>query len=75
MDLPTHDELIARIDAFLERHGMAESRLGRDAIGEAQLVADIRAGRSPRLTTLQKLAEFMRDTDAAADLAAERDAA
>lgn len=66
MELPTHDELIARIDAFLKRHDMAESRLGRDATGEAQLVDDIRNGRSPRLATLQKLAEFMRERDAAA---------
>lgn len=74
MELPTHDELIERIDTFLKRHGMAESRLGRDAVGEAQIISDIRKGRSPRLSTLEKLANFMAERDGALDRE-ERDAA
>lgn len=71
MELPTHGQLIERIDAFLKRHDMAESRLGRDAVGEAQIISDIRKGRSPRLNTLEKLATFMAERDAEQ----ERDAA
>lgn len=64
MDIPTHAELVSRIDAFLLRHAMAETRLGRDAVGEASLVSTIRAGRSPRLDTLNRLAFFMAEQDA-----------
>lgn len=46
---------------------MAETRLGRDAIGEASLVATIRAGRSPNLNTLNRLASFMADYDGQTD--------
>jgi hypothetical protein len=65
MEIPTDEELIARIDAFLARHGMAESRLGRDATGEPNLIASIRGGRSPTLKILRKLADFMVAHDAA----------
>jgi hypothetical protein len=64
MDIPTNEELIASIDGFLARHGMAETRLGREATGEASLISTIRAGRSPRLKSLQRLAAFMAEHDA-----------
>ena len=70
MDIPTHDELVERIDAFLTRHKMAATRLGRDAVGEASLIDTIRKGRSPRLDTLNKLSTFMAETDSAAGAAA-----
>lgn len=73
MDLPTHDDLLARIDAFLDRHGMAESRFGRDATGEGDLVSSIRKGRSPTLKMLHRITAFMAECDAVAD--ATRDAA
>lgn len=63
MDIPTHDELVQRIDRFLERTGMAPSRLGRDATGEPNLVKSIRDGRSPSLETLNRLARVMREHD------------
>jgi homoserine dehydrogenase len=59
MDIPTHRELVEQIDAFLARHKMAETRLGRATAGEASLIATIRAGRQPRLDTLNRLAAFM----------------
>lgn len=64
MDIPTHEQLTAQIDAFLERHHMTESRLGRDATGEPGLVARIRARRNVTIDTLQKLASFMAEHDA-----------
>jgi hypothetical protein len=67
MKIPTDAELLASIDAFLERHDMAPTRFGRDATGEPQLIQSIREGRSPSLNTLQRIAEFMRAKDAAAD--------
>jgi hypothetical protein len=64
MDIPTHAELVERIDSFLDRHAMAPTRLGRDATGEPNLIPSIRAGRSPNLDTLNKLAAFMAEHDA-----------
>lgn len=65
MDLPSHADVVAKIDAFLIRHDMAPSRFGRDALGEAQFVSEVRAGRQPNLPTLRKVSDFMRDLDEA----------
>lgn len=64
MNIPTHDELVQQIEKFLLRHKMAETRLGRDVTGEPALVSTIRAGRSPSLNTLNRLASYMADVDA-----------
>lgn len=64
----TQDELLAQIDAFLKRHEMTDSRFSRDATGEPGLLDGLRGGRSPTLKILNRIAEFMRDKDAEADL-------
>lgn len=63
MDIPTHPELVAQIDAFLLRHDMAPSRYGRDVAGEPNLVTSIREGREPNLGMLRKMADFMAARD------------
>ena len=63
MDIPTHSQVIAQIDDFLVRHGMAPTRFGREATGEPQLIDSIRRGRSPSLKVLERIAEFMRERD------------
>jgi hypothetical protein len=63
MDVPSHTEVVEQIDAFLSRHDMAPSRLGRDALSEPQFVSQVRKGRLPSLTTLGKLFDFMRSCD------------
>jgi len=63
MDIPTLDEILQHIDAFLVRHDMAPSRFGRDAIGEASLIATMRSGRQPSLETLHRLKTFMAEQD------------
>lgn len=77
MDVPTHDELIARIARFCERHGMAESRLGREALNSPAFVIGLRRDppSSPTLETLNKLAAFMAEKDAEAELNRRVDAA
>lgn len=67
--VPTDEQLLASIDAFLERHGMAVTRLGAEATGEPQLVSSIRGGRSPSLKVLQRLQNYMerKDDEAASD--------
>lgn len=63
MEIPTREELVERIDAFLQRHDMAPSRLGRAATGEPNLIFSIRDGRQPNLDTLNRLARFMTEQD------------
>lgn len=73
MDIPTHAQLVERIDLFLARHAMAPSRFGRESTGEPNLVTSIREGRSPNLDTLNKLARFMTEQDARLDGGGEAD--
>jgi hypothetical protein len=75
MDIPTLDQILSHIDAFLERHDMKPSRFGRDAIGEASLISTMREGRQPSLDTLRRLKEFMDEKDAAIGAAPEAEAA
>lgn len=65
MDIPTPEELVAKIEAFIARHEMAETRFGRDAVRDPNLLSDLRAGqRLPGLLKLTRIADFMRQKDA-----------
>lgn len=79
MDIPTKDELLGSIRAFLKRHDMKPTRFGRDVTGEPQLIDSIEKGRSVGHETLLKIADFIKSRDAdagfAAAVEAERDAA
>lgn len=69
MDIPSHADLLERIDAFRERHGsMAETRFGRDALNNPAFVSWLRKGGSPTLKTLQDLSDFMARRDAELEL-------
>lgn len=63
MDIPTHEEILEKIEGFLGRHQMRPTRFGRDATGEPQLIESMRRGRSPSLKVLERVAEFMRERD------------
>lgn len=63
MDIPTREELLKLIQAFLARHDMKPTRFGREATGEAQLISSIEGGRSPSLDTLHKVKDFMAAKD------------
>jgi hypothetical protein len=55
-----HDDLIQRITAFRERHGIAPTVFGKLAIGDSSLVPEmIEKGRKPQAMTRVKIAEFM----------------
>lgn len=65
MDIPSPEELVEKIEAFITRHEMAETRFGRDAVRDPNLLSDLRAGqRLPGLTKLNRIADFMRQKDA-----------
>ena len=50
---------MARVDAFLERTGVGPTTLGRQAVGDPNLVRQLRHGRSPTLATADQLLAFM----------------
>lgn len=71
MDIPTPEELLEGIAAFLSRHPtLTESRVGRDINNEPGLIGSIRAGRSPSLNMLNKLRDYIREKDAGLTAAA-----
>ena len=58
--METHSELFkSRVEAFLDRTGVGPSTLGRRAVGDANLVHQLRLGRSPTLATVDRVTAFM----------------
>src|SRR5207237_3212706 len=74
MQIITETELLDRITAFRERHGMAPTTFGRNATGNANLVRELEEGKSPSLRTAQRIAAYMADVDAEALTRAKLDA-
>ena len=56
---------MARVDAFLERTGVGPTTLGRQAVGDPNLVRELRHGRSPMLATVDQILAFMEGFDEA----------
>ena len=66
MHVPTHEEVLRTIDAFLDRHPkIGESRFGRDATGEPGLLGRLRNGSTPTLKVLNRIKSYMDEKDAA----------
>ena len=65
---------VSRVDAFLERTGLVPTTLGRQAVGDPNLVRDIRDCCSPTLTTVDQVMTFMEtyDDDASKDCVSSR---
>jgi hypothetical protein len=57
------DKLLSELDAFMERHGLADSTFGLRATGDSHLVSRIRAGRPLRRSTVLKLRRWMASQD------------
>lgn len=51
--------LIDRIDAFLASTGMSDSQFGLHALNDKNFVAQLRNGRDVRLSTAEKVEDFM----------------
>lgn len=67
IDMLTEREILARIEAFLSKHGMPHTRFGRQAIGEASFVKTLREGRELKLGMARRLLVFMREFETGAD--------
>ena len=59
------EHFISRVDGFLERTGVGPTTLGRRAVGDPNLVRELRDGRSPTLATADQLLAFMEGFDEA----------
>lgn len=51
--------LLRRIELFLKQSGTAPARFGRDAIGDPNLMRDLRNGRELRARTAERLVAFL----------------
>lgn len=61
----TNDEFMAEVEGFLSRSGMAPTRFGQDAVGDPNLVRNLREGRSPSLKTVERVLECIRRNEVA----------
>jgi hypothetical protein len=52
-------ELIAELDSFLDRYGIADSTFGIRAANDSHLVERIRNGRPIRRSTVLKIRKYM----------------
>lgn len=57
--LASDADILTEIEAFRERTGLPATTFGRKAIGDANLVEDLQAGRELRRATEQKVRTFM----------------
>lgn len=54
-----HTHLLRMIDAFLRRTKMTRSKFGREALGDSNLILQLRAGRELRSATKARILKFM----------------
>lgn len=58
-ELASDAEILERIESFRKKHAIAATTFGRNAIGDANLIANLRAGRSLTLKTARSVIEYM----------------
>jgi hypothetical protein len=52
-------ELLREVEKFLRRNGTAPTRFGRNVVGDPRFVFDLRNGRDPRPTTIERVRAYM----------------
>lgn len=62
------DQFKAEVERFIQAAGISATKFGREAIGDPNLVRDLRAGRSPSLKTVQRVLDCIRRNEAAIHL-------
>lgn len=60
------DTILSKVEAFLARTGVTETRFGRDCLQDPNFMADLRGGRNCTERTIQKVLAFMKRHDARA---------
>jgi hypothetical protein len=61
MPLTTQQEFLAKIERYLAARRIGASTLGRRAVGDPMLVFDLRRGRCPNLSIVDRVERFMAD--------------
>ena len=56
---PTIADLVCEVDAFMARTGMTQTDFGLLSIGDPNLYRHLKAGRNPRLPTMDRIRTFM----------------
>lgn len=59
--MSTHAELLAEIETFLDRTGIAPTTFGLRSVGDAKLVADLRKGADVTTRRMDRVRAYMRD--------------
>ena len=54
-----------QVEAFLKAHAFKPTEFGRQAVSDPSFVLNLRRGRSPTLTTADKVLSFMADFETA----------
>jgi hypothetical protein len=58
-NLPSDTDMLALIKAFCAKHEIKDTTFGRRAVGDPNLIANLRAGRSLTLRTANAVVDFM----------------
>lgn len=56
--------LLQRIERHLRARRMTPTRFGRDAIGDPNLIDQLRSGRELRTATAQRIIDYLNDNEA-----------
>jgi predicted transcriptional regulator len=51
------------VESYLERAGVLPTQFGKDAINDPNFVSDLRSGRSPSLSTVDRVLSFIRRSE------------
>lgn len=68
-------DILDRIERFCEMHGMGVTTFGRHAIGDPNLVSNLRSGRSLTLKTANAVVKFMSEHPPIGKQSSQEDAA
>ena len=55
--------LLQRIERHLRRRRMSQTRFGREAVGDPNLVSQLKDGRELRAATLQRVIDYLNDNE------------
>ena len=51
--------LLREVEKFIRSQDIAPTRFGRDAVGDPRFVFDLRRGREPRPSTVDRVRQFL----------------
>lgn len=55
--------LLAEIEGFLDRHGMAETTFGLRAVNDGKFMRRLRNNKNMTIATIERVRTFIRDND------------